>query len=71
MKNKVFIDGASIAGLTAAARLAKFKYQVTIAGESYKNTQIDGYQFDSAPLLSLPAVYRDFFQKTGKHFGQY
>jgi hypothetical protein len=70
LKNRVFIDGASIAGLTAAARLAKFKYQVTISGESYKNTQIDGYQFDSAPLLSLPAVYRDFFQKTGKHFGQ-
>ena len=70
MKNRVLIDGASIAGLTAAARLAKFKYQVTISGETFKNTQIDGYLFDSAPLLSLPAVYRDFFQKTGKHFGQ-
>lgn len=70
MKNKVQIDGASIAGLTAAARLAKFKYQVNVSGETYKNTQIEDYSFDSGAILSLPAVYRDFFQKTGKHFGQ-
>ena len=70
MKDRVFIEGASIAGLTAAARLAKFKYQVTISGDTYKNTHIDGYTFDSGPIFSLPAVYRDFFQKTGKHLGQ-
>ncbi len=70
MSKRVFIDGASIASLTAAARLAKFKYEVTISGECYKNTVISGYSFDTGALLTLPAVYRDFFQKTGKHFGQ-
>ena len=70
MSKRVFIDGASIAALTAAARLSKFKYEVTINGESYKNTEIGGYSFDNGALLTLPAVYRDFFQKTGKHFGQ-
>jgi len=70
VSKRVFIDGASIASLTAAARLAKFKYEVIINGESYKNTEIDSYSFDHGALLTLPAVYRDFFQKTGKHFGQ-
>lgn len=70
MSNKVHIEGASIAALTAAARLAKFKYEVTVSGESYKNTEIDGFTFDRGDLLTLPAVFRDFFQKTGKHFGQ-
>ena len=67
---KVQIEGASIAALTAAARLAKFKYEVAINGQIYQNTIIKDYSFDSAPLFTLPAVYRDFFQKTGKHFGQ-
>jgi hypothetical protein len=68
--NKVYIEGASIAALTAAARLSKFKYDVTINGDIYKNTEIGGYTFDRGDLFTLPAVYRDFFQKTGKHFGQ-
>ena len=67
---KVFIEGAGIAGLTTAARLAKAKYEVSISGEIYQNTEIDGFQFDHGQLLTLPAVFRDFFQKTGKHFGQ-
>ena len=67
---RVYIEGASIAGLTAAARLGKFKYQTFVNGEIYQNTKIDGFEFDTASLFTLPAVYRDFFQKTGKHFGQ-
>lgn len=67
---QVFIEGAGLAGLTCAARLQKFKYQNYIVGDIYKNTVIDGFEFDTAPLFTLPAVYRDFFQKTGKHFGQ-
>lgn len=74
MKNssgkKVQIEGAGIAALTAAARLSKFKYEVAINGQCYQNTIIKDYAFDCAPLFTLPAVYRDFFQKTGKHFGQ-
>ena len=70
MTKKVFIEGASIAALTAAARLSKFKYSVVIDGDIYQNTEINGFSFDCGDLLTLPAVYRDFFQKTGKHFGQ-
>lgn len=70
MTNKVLIEGASIAALTAAARLSKFKYSVVIDGACYQNTEINGFTFDYGDLLTLPAVYRDFFQKTGKHFGQ-
>ena len=66
----VYIEGAGIAALTAAARLSKFNYQTFVSGEIYSNTVIDGFEFDSAPLFTLPAVLRDFFQKTGKHFGQ-
>jgi len=68
--NRVLINGASIAGLTAAARLSKAKYQCFISGASYQNTIIDGFEFDNGALLTLPATFRDFFQKTGKHFGQ-
>jgi hypothetical protein len=72
---KVLIKGASIAGLTAAARLKKSSgkseiFECHIDGEIYQNTKIAGYEFDYAPLFSLPATFRDFFQKTGKHFGQ-
>lgn len=70
VQKRIYIEGANIAALTAAARLGKFKYLVTINGEIYKNTNIEGYSFDTAPLFTLPAVYRDFFQKTGRHFGQ-
>ena len=70
MSKKVFIQGASIAALTSAARLSKFKYEVTVDGEIYKNTEIAGFTFDTGAPLTLPAVYRDFFQKTGKHLGQ-
>ena len=69
----VYFDGASIAALTAAARLSKANFQTIINPTNlnlYQNTKIDGFEFDSAPLFTLPAVYRDFFQKTGKHFGQ-
>jgi hypothetical protein len=70
LTKRVFIEGASIAGLTAAARLAKFKFNVGFSGGLYQNTQIGEFSFDKADLFTLPAVYRDFFQKTGKHFGQ-
>jgi len=69
-KKIVLIKGASIAGLTAASRLAKFKYECHLIGEPYRNTEIEGFEFDFAPLFTLPATFRDFFQKTGKHFGQ-
>jgi hypothetical protein len=66
----VLIRGASIAGLTAAARLSKAGFKCHVTGEIYQNTSIDGYEFDHGALLTLPATFRDFFQKTGKHFAQ-
>jgi hypothetical protein len=70
LSNKVLIEGASIAAFTAASRLSKFKYSVVIDGQCYQNTVIQEFNFDYGDLFTLPAVYRDFFQKTGKHFGQ-
>ena len=72
-KKRVFFKGNGIAALTAAARLGKFGYETFISKSNQltlTGTQIEGFEFDSAPLFTLPAVYRDFFQKTGKHFGQ-
>ena len=67
---KVYIEGGGIAALTAAARLAKFKYEVFLNGNIYQNSTYGDFSFDRGDLLTLPAVFRDFFQKTGKHFGQ-
>lgn len=69
---KIAIIGAGLGGLTAAARLAKRGHQVTIyersgrVGGKCHTEWIDGFGFDTGPsLLTLPAVYRDFFMKTG------
>jgi phytoene desaturase len=70
---KVVVIGAGMAGLACAARLAKRGHKVTIfeatgfAGGKCRTEWIDGYAFDTGPsLLTLPAVYRDLFLKTGK-----
>lgn len=67
---RVYFEGTGIAALTAAARLGKFGYETFVNGRITGNTKIEDFEFDNAPLLTLPAVFRDFFQKTGKHFGQ-
>ena len=69
-EKSVYIDGASIAGLTAAARLRKHGFDCYLTGEIEENIKIDGFEFDYGPLITLPATFRDFFQKTGRHFGQ-
>lgn len=70
---KVIIIGAGMGGLATAARLAKRGHKVSIyeasdhAGGKCRTEWIDGYAFDTGPsLLTLPAVYRDLFLKTGK-----
>ncbi len=70
---KIIVIGAGMAGLACAARLAKRGHTVTIfeatgfAGGKCRTEWIDGYAFDTGPsLLTLPAVYRDLFLKTGK-----
>jgi 2-polyprenyl-6-methoxyphenol hydroxylase-like FAD-dependent oxidoreductase len=71
LKNRVFIDGASIAGLTAAARLAKSKYQVTVSGDTYKNTKIDDYTFDSGSLFHCPRFIVISSKRLGSTLAKY
>lgn len=70
---RVVIIGAGMGGLATAARLAKRGHSVTVyeasggVGGKCQTEWIKGYAFDTGPsLLTLPAVYRDLFLKTGK-----
>ena len=60
-------------GMAAAARLSVKGHDVTVVEQSSTyggklgHFQRDGFSFDTGPsLLTLPAVYRDLFHKTGK-----
>lgn len=70
---RIVVIGAGVGGLATAARLAKKGHVVSIyeasdfIGGKCRTEWIDGYAFDTGPsLLTLPAVYRDLFLKTGK-----
>ena len=70
---RVVVIGAGVGGLACAVRLAKKGHSVSIfeasdhVGGKCRTEWIDGYAFDTGPsLLTLPAVYRDLFLKTGK-----
>lgn len=70
---KISVIGAGVGGMSAAARLAKNGHQVTIfensdrSGGKCRTEWFGDYAFDTGPsLLTLPAVYRDLFLKTGK-----
>lgn len=70
---EVVVIGAGLGGLTVAARLARRGHRVTIyekndrVGGKCHTEWIDGFGFDTGPsLLTIPAVYRDFFMKTGR-----
>lgn len=70
--SRIVVIGAGIGGMSAAARLATLGHTVTVfessdqVGGKCRTEWIDGYAFDTGPtLLTLPAVYRDFFRKTG------
>jgi phytoene desaturase len=74
---KIAVIGAGIGGLCTAARLAKAGHKVTIfessdrTGGKCRTEWIGRYAFDTGPsLLTLPAVYRDFFQRTGDVMGR-
>lgn len=71
--SKIVVIGAGMGGLAAAARLAAQGHQVTVfeqgdhAGGKLRTWEQDGFAFDTGPsLLTLPAVYRDLFLKTGR-----
>ncbi|MFL6099659.1 MAG: phytoene desaturase family protein [Actinomycetales bacterium] len=68
----VVVVGAGMGGLAVAARLATLGHRVTVCEQSGQVGgklgwfQRDGFAFDTGPsLLTLPAVYRDLFLKTG------
>ena len=70
---KVIVIGAGMGGMAAAARLARAGFAVEIfeasdrVGGKCRTEWIGDYAFDTGPsLLTLPAVYRDLFKKTGK-----
>ena len=70
---KVIIVGAGMGALSAAARLARAGLSVEIfeasdaVGGKCRTEWIGDYAFDTGPsLLTIPAVYRDLFKKTGK-----
>jgi len=70
---KVVVIGAGMGGMAAAARLARAGLDVEIfeaashVGGKCRNEWIGDYSFDTGPsLLTIPAVYRDLFKKTGK-----
>lgn len=69
----VVVVGAGMGGLAAAARLAALGHHVTVCeqaevvGGKVGTFSRDGFTFDTGPsLLTLPAVYRDLFMKTGQ-----
>ena len=73
---KIVVIGAGMGGMTTAARLARTGHSVTIyeASDTYggklRTEWIGKFAFDTGPsLLTLPAVYKDFFIHTGKPLG--
>ena len=73
---KVVVIGAGMGGMMSAARLAKAGHQVSLyeasdrVGGKLHTEWIGKVAFDTGPsLLTLPAVYKDFFARTGKHLG--
>jgi phytoene desaturase len=69
---RVVVIGAGMGGLAVAARLGALGHRVTVCeqadviGGKLGRFERDGFRFDTGPsLLTLPAVYRDLFLKTG------
>ncbi|HET8614716.1 MAG TPA: phytoene desaturase family protein [Actinomycetales bacterium] len=69
---RIAVVGAGMGGLSVAARLAAQGHEVTVCeqaatpGGKLGWFERDGFGFDTGPhLLTLPAVYRDLFLKTG------
>ncbi|NNN34283.1 NAD(P)/FAD-dependent oxidoreductase [Streptomyces sp. S3(2020)] len=70
---RIAVIGAGMGAMAAAARLAVAGHRVAVYertetyGGAVRRLERDGFAFDTGPgLLTLPAVYRDLFVKTGK-----
>lgn len=71
--SRVVVIGAGMGGMATAARLRVRGHDVTlleqsaVLGGKLGSRQRDGFVFDTGPsLLTIPAVYRDLFAKTGR-----
>lgn len=69
----VTVIGASLAGLAAAARLAKVGHHVTLLeatdrlGGAWAAREMDQITVDTAsPIVGFPAPWRDLFRKSGR-----
>ena len=67
------IIGAGLAGIAAAARLAKARHRVILLeqreriGGAWATSELDGMTVDTAPpIFSFPAPWRDLFRKSGR-----
>ena len=73
---KIIVIGAGMGGMSTAARLARKGHSVILyeASDTYggklRTEWIGKFAFDTGPsLLTLPAVYKDLFIRTGKPLG--
>ena len=70
---RVVVVGGGFAGLSAAARLAKLRHDVTLLeatgelGGRLRGHTIDGHTWQLSPdTVTLPGVLRDLFRKSGR-----
>lgn len=70
---RVLVVGSGFAGLSAAARLAKLRHDVTVLerdaepGGRLLGVEIEGRRWAVGPeVVTLPGVFRDLFRKSGR-----
>ncbi len=75
---KIIIIGAGLGGLSAACRLAKTGFDVTVleknerVGGKVNFVEADGYKFDTgASLLTMKHVFEDLFEFCGRRIEDY
>ena len=75
---KIIIIGAGLGGLSAACRLAKKGFDVTVleknerVGGKVNFVETDGYKFDTgASLLTMKHVFEDLFEFCGRRIEDY
>ena len=70
---KIIVIGAGVAGLSAAVRLQKLGYEVTLyekdrqVGGNMNQIKTAGFTFDLGPtIVMMPEIYREVFEFCGK-----